>query len=481
MIDIATDNVMEKYELEINSANELDLPGITEIDDNDDNVSIPPIEFSWNDKTKVIPVSKLTKTHIGTIVKLPTKDLKRVSNVRNSNKENNPKLTANIKLNGIQDPLHVNPNGDVVDGYCRWNSALELSLEEVPALIVNVAKKDIPAYQISRTIREDLDNTEIQRAILQHLVSNPSDSDAEVAKKLDVSRVTVHTARSIISFNPDLQQKVLEDVISQKAVLGAIQAIRKEAQNKGFTAEDTDAEIREMTSDLMNALEIAKEEHEEKSKKKPDAKPFKWNTPQVKKFLKTEYDLDVVDELVEKPEAKSSFSPIKTLHEIIVQNAEANVNSEGTVTLTATIGKDVYADLLVWIKERQEKSVKSTTAKDESDDFLGDDEPKAKKVKTPKTPKEPKEKKAKKASKASVEIAPIEGLNITDADLEGLDLTSDLPSMDVEIESNTEENNLVIEDDSDFDWKKELSAVKFSELEELGELDEDDEDLDDEE
>ena len=135
-------------------------------------------------------------------------------------------LAESIKSNGIIQPLVVKKADNeyiIVAGERRWRAAKSIGLKEVPAIVMNLTEKQILEISLIENIqREDLNS--IEEALAYKRLINEFDlTQEELSKRIGRSRVTITNTLRLLNLSEDVQQYIIEGVISEghgRALLG---------------------------------------------------------------------------------------------------------------------------------------------------------------------------------------------------------------------------------------------------------------------
>ena len=135
-------------------------------------------------------------------------------------------LAESIKSNGIIQPLvlkKVNNEYIIVAGERRWRAAKLIGLKEVPAIIMNLTEKQILEISLIENIqREDLNSIE-EALAYKKLINDFNLTQEELSKRIGKSRVTITNTIRLLNLSEDVQQYIIEGVISEghgRALLG---------------------------------------------------------------------------------------------------------------------------------------------------------------------------------------------------------------------------------------------------------------------
>lgn len=135
-------------------------------------------------------------------------------------------LAESIKSNGIIQPLilkKVDYEYIIVAGERRWRAAKAIGLKEVPAIVMNLTEKQILEISLIENIqREDLNSIE-EALAYKKLINDFNLTQEELSKRIGKSRVTITNTLRLLNLSEDVQQYIIEGVISEghgRALLG---------------------------------------------------------------------------------------------------------------------------------------------------------------------------------------------------------------------------------------------------------------------
>ena len=135
-------------------------------------------------------------------------------------------LAESIKSNGIIQPLVLKKVDDeyiIVAGERRWRAAKSIGLKEVPAIVMNLTEKQILEISLIENIqREDLNSIE-EALAYKRLINDFNLTQEELSKRIGKSRVTITNTLRLLNLSADVQQYIIEGVISEghgRALLG---------------------------------------------------------------------------------------------------------------------------------------------------------------------------------------------------------------------------------------------------------------------
>ena len=129
-------------------------------------------------------------------------------------------LAESIRSNGIIQPLvlkKVDNEYIIVAGERRWRAAKSIGLKEVPAIIMNLTEKQILEISLIENIqREDLNSIE-EALAYKKLINDFNLTQEELSKRIGKSRVTITNTLRLLNLSEDVQQYIIEGVISEGA------------------------------------------------------------------------------------------------------------------------------------------------------------------------------------------------------------------------------------------------------------------------
>ena len=135
-------------------------------------------------------------------------------------------LAESIKSNGIIQPLILKKVDDeyiIVAGERRWRAAKAIGLKEVPAIVMNLTEKQVLEISLIENIqRENLNSIE-EALAYKKLISDFNLTQEELSKRIGKSRVTITNTLRLLNLSEDVQQYIIEGVISEghgRALLG---------------------------------------------------------------------------------------------------------------------------------------------------------------------------------------------------------------------------------------------------------------------
>jgi len=138
-------------------------------------------------------------------------------------------LADSIEKHGVISPINVVDKGDyyqIISGERRWRASRRAGLKEVPVIVREYTEQEIVEVSLIENIqREDLNPIEEAKAF-KKLMEFGLKQD-EVAERVGKSRVTIANSMRLLNLCEEVQQYVIEGVISSghaRALLGVTDA-----------------------------------------------------------------------------------------------------------------------------------------------------------------------------------------------------------------------------------------------------------------
>ena len=173
-------------------------------------------------KTKKETVAKSkTETTDGkepqTLVKITKVEPNREQPRKNFDEDALQELADSIKQFGLLQPILVQDRKDyyeIIAGERRWRAAKLAGLKEVPVIIRNYTEQEIVEISLIENIqREDLNPIEEAQAYKRLLTEFHLKQD-EVAERVSKSRTAVTNSMRLLKLCDDVQQMIIDDLIS---------------------------------------------------------------------------------------------------------------------------------------------------------------------------------------------------------------------------------------------------------------------------
>jgi len=164
-------------------------------------------------------------------------------------------LAASIKERGVIQPVIVRPHPEktgryqLVAGERRWRAAQRARLHEIPALVRELADREVMALALIENLqREDLNPIEEARAY-QRLADGEGLSQAEIARMVDKSRSHIANLQRLLALPEGVIAMVEAGELSMghaRALIGAENAeqLARQAAAKGLSVRQVEALMR---------------------------------------------------------------------------------------------------------------------------------------------------------------------------------------------------------------------------------------------
>lgn len=152
-----------------------------------------------------------------TIVSITKVEPNRDQPRKNFNEDALEELAESIKQYGLLQPILVQDRKtyyEIIAGERRWRAARKAGLKEVPVIIRNYTEQEIVEIALIENIqREDLNPIEEAQAYKKLLTDFNLKQD-EVAERVSKSRSTVTNSMRLLKLCDEVQQMVIDDMIS---------------------------------------------------------------------------------------------------------------------------------------------------------------------------------------------------------------------------------------------------------------------------
>lgn len=136
---------------------------------------------------------------------------------KNFNEDSLLELAESIKVHGIIQPLVVQKKDDyyeIITGERRWRAAKQAGLKEIPVIIKDYSEQEVVEIALIENIqREDLNPIEEAMAY-RRLINEFHLKQDELAERVSKSRVTVTNSMRLLKLSENVQQMVIENLIS---------------------------------------------------------------------------------------------------------------------------------------------------------------------------------------------------------------------------------------------------------------------------
>ena len=152
-----------------------------------------------------------------TLIKITMVEPNRDQPRKNFDEDSLMELAESIKQFGLLQPILVQDKKDhyeIIAGERRWRASKLAGLKEVPVIIKNLTDQEIVEISLIENIqREDLNPIEEAQAF-KRLLTEFSLKQDEVAERVSKSRTAVTNSMRLLKLSDDVQQMVIDEMIS---------------------------------------------------------------------------------------------------------------------------------------------------------------------------------------------------------------------------------------------------------------------------
>jgi len=176
-------------------------------------------------------------------------------------------LAASIRAQGVVQPIVVKPDGkgeyEIIAGERRWRAAQLAGLQEIPAVVRDVADQAAMAMALIENIqRENLNPMEEANA-LQRLINEFTLTHQEVSDAVGRSRAAVSNLLRLLELNEDVK-RMLEQRDLEMGHARALLALKASAQSaaarevaaKGLSVRETERLVRRLLGDTRTTAAV---------------------------------------------------------------------------------------------------------------------------------------------------------------------------------------------------------------------------------
>lgn len=193
----------------------------------------------------------------------PRKDQPR----KNFNEDKLQELADSIKRYGIIEPIivqEVKDHYEIVAGERRWRAAMKAGLKEVPVLIRHLSEQEIVEISLIENIqREDLNPIE-EALAYKTLLEKYSLKQDQVAEIVSKSRTTVTNSMRLLNLCDEVQQMLINEMISQGHARALLSIDDQELQytvaqrvfDENLSVRDIEKIVRDMTKQKKTKEEV---------------------------------------------------------------------------------------------------------------------------------------------------------------------------------------------------------------------------------
>ena len=183
-------------------------------------------------------------------------------------------LSESMKLFGVLQPLIVQDKKDyyqIIAGERRWRAAKLAGLKEVPVIVKNLSEQELLEIALIENIQRENLNPIEEAIAYKKLITEFDLKQDELAERVSKSRTAVTNAMRLLKLNENVQQMVIDEMITTghaRALLGIEnEELQYQTAQKIF---DEKLSVRE-TEKLVRKIQQEAERIEgEDAKKKPE-------------------------------------------------------------------------------------------------------------------------------------------------------------------------------------------------------------------
>lgn len=207
-----------------------------------------------------------------TIVNITKVEPNREQPRKNFDEDALEELAESIKQFGLLQPILVqdrNTYYEIIAGERRWRAAKKAGLKEVPVIIKNLTEQEIVEISLIENIqREDLNPIEEAQAYKRLLTEFNLKQD-EVADRVSKSRTAVTNSMRLLKLCDEVQQMIINDMISTGHARALITIEDPEQQytiaQKVFDEKLSVREVEKLVKDLNKPVKVKKAAETDKS------------------------------------------------------------------------------------------------------------------------------------------------------------------------------------------------------------------------
>lgn len=178
---------------------------------------IPDTIGEKKNKADSLKKAEGSNENLETLVKITKVEPNREQPRKNFDEDSLLELADSIKQFGLLQPILVQDRKEyyeIIAGERRWRAAKLAGLKEVPVIIKNLSEQEIVEISLIENIqREDLNPIEEAQAYKKLLTEFNLKQD-EVAERVSKSRTAVTNSMRLLKLCDEVQQMVIDDMIS---------------------------------------------------------------------------------------------------------------------------------------------------------------------------------------------------------------------------------------------------------------------------
>ena len=232
-----------------------------------------------------------------TLVKISSIEPNREQPRKKFNEDALHDLADSIKQFGVLQPLLLQKKGkyyEIIAGERRWRAARLAGLKEVPAIIKEFSSQEIIEVALIENIqREDLNPIEEAQAY-KKLISDFKLKQDEIAERVSKSRTAITNSMRLLKLCPEVQEMLIDDIISSGHARALIpiedvelqKKIANEVMDKSLSVRETETLVRKLLSDNPE-----KEKSKEKQKDKKTELLYKSLEDKIKSIMGTKVSI----------------------------------------------------------------------------------------------------------------------------------------------------------------------------------------------
>lgn len=232
-----------------------------------------------------------------TLVKISSIEPNREQPRKKFNEDALHDLADSIKQYGVLQPLLLQKKGkyyEIIAGERRWRAARLAGLKEVPAIIKEFSSQEIIEVALIENIqREDLNPIEEAQAY-KKLISDFKLKQDEIAERVSKSRTAITNSMRLLKLCPEVQEMLIDDIISSGHARALIpiedvelqKKIANEVMDKSLSVRETETLVRKLLSD-----DPEKEKSKEKQKDKKTELLYKSLEDKIKSIMGTKVSI----------------------------------------------------------------------------------------------------------------------------------------------------------------------------------------------
>lgn len=174
-------------------------------------------------------------------------------------------LKEDIRENGVEDPVHIDENGEIIDGHHRVEICDELGIDDYPTKIhvglTDQEKRDL-AYRLNLQQRH-LEHGQKKEVVEQYLIDDWDgvETQVDIAEKLGVGQQTVSDAKQNVISELDVFETTTENSSRTADDSGEIKSEedKQDGSDESDSGSDSVGVFTTTAEDRFEALDLASE------------------------------------------------------------------------------------------------------------------------------------------------------------------------------------------------------------------------------